>query len=337
MPFEIVRNDITHMKADAIVNTANPRPVIGAGTDSAIHKAAGPQLLAERKVIGPIAPGSAAVTEAYNLQAKFVIHAVSPAWEGGDHGEADLLRRTYDSALTLAQEKQCRSIAFPLMASGSYGFPRPLALKIAVQACSDFLLEHDMKIWLVVFHKEAFQLSQQLMSDVRSYIDQHYVDEQNQVEYRCMASSRCRSPRGLRRRNDLCGAPTLAPKASLEDFLEKSGQETFTQAMLRRIQEQDWTEPEVYKRVHMDHKTFNKIRNNPQHQPSRRTALQLVVALHLTLPEAEDLLGKAGYALSPSNKFDLVLSYFLESGNYDIGEIDAALFEFTDKTLSKCS
>ena len=336
MPFEIVRNDITRMKADAIVNTANPQPVIGAGTDSAIHKAAGPQLLALRKVVGDIAPGSAAVTEACNLHAKFVIHAVSPSWQGGDHGEAELLRRTYDSALALAQEKQCRSVAFPLMAAGSYGFPRPLALKIAVQACSDFLLEHEMKIWLVVFHKEAFQLSQQLMSDVRSYIDQHYVDEQNQVEYRCMASSCVMDQRRAPRlRNTVGAAPTLVPKASLEDLLEQPC-ETFTQAMLRRIQEQDWTEPEVYKRVHMDHKTFNKIRNNPQHQPSKRTALQLVVALQLTLQEAEDLLEKAGYALSPSNKFDVVISYFLERGNYDIGEIDTALFEFTDKTLSNC-
>ena len=333
MPFEIVRNDITRMKADAIVNTANPQPVIGAGTDSAIHKAAGPQLLAERKIIGDIAPGSAAATRAYNLHAKFVIHAVGPAWEGGDHGEADLLRRTYDSALALAQEKECQSIAFPLMAAGSYGFPRPLALKIAVQTCSDFLLEHEMKIWLVVFHKEAFQLSQQLMSDVRSYIDQHYVDEQNQLEYRCMSTSCIRPPRGLRRRSDAGSAP--APKASLEDFLNQPT-ETFTQAVLRRIREQDWTEPEVYKRVHMDHKTFNKLRNNPNHQPSRRTALQLVVALHLTLQEAEELLSKAGFALSPSSKFDLVLSYFLENGNYDIGEIDTALFEFTDKTLSNC-
>ena len=183
MPFQMIRNDITKVRADIIVNTANPKPVIGSGTDSAIHEAAGPELLSARKKIGDILPGSAVSTPAFNLPAKYVIHTVGPSWVDGRHGEEAILRRAYDAALNLTDQLGCRSVAFPLMAAGSYGFPRDLALSIAISAFTDFLMDHDMTVYLVLFNGKAFSLASSLFSDLRSYIDDNYVEDQTQKEY----------------------------------------------------------------------------------------------------------------------------------------------------------
>ena len=156
MPFEIVRNDITHMRVDAIVNTANPKSVIGLGVDSTIHEKAGPDLLAAREKIGAIEVGCAAITPGFRLQAKYVIHTVGPIWDGGGCQEEILLRCCYDNSLQLAEEHGCHSIAFPLISTGAYGFPRDRALQIAISAFSAFLLEHDMQIYLVVFDQKSF-------------------------------------------------------------------------------------------------------------------------------------------------------------------------------------
>ena len=351
MPFEIVRNDITNMCVDAIVNTANPRPIIGSGTDSAVHKKAGPQLLLARQKIGDIARGSAAITPAFDLPAKYVIHAVGPAWYGGKHHEESILRSAYDSALHLALESRCTSVAFPLMSSGNYGFPKERALSVAIQAFSDFLMTHEMQIYLVVFNKEAFVLSQQLMDRVESYIDEHYIEKKTAEEY--CGNENCRRLEFAAERyeqsvafpiddtDDSClsftlSSPLFAPQPkSLADRLKESS-ETFTQALRRIMMEQDLNGPDVYKRVFMDKKTFNKIINDTQHQPSKRSALQLAIALRLNLDEARDFIAKAGYAFNPSSRFDVVLSYMIENKNYNIIEIDAVLFEFTEMTLSNC-
>lgn len=352
MPFTIVRNDITNMHVDAIVNTANPHPVIGSGTDTAIHEKAGPRLLLAREQIGDIPRGSAAITPAFDLPSKYVIHAVGPAWYGGQHNEEKILRSAYDSALRLAVENHCESIAFPLMSSGNYGFPKDRALSVAISAFSDFLMEHELQIILVVFNKEAFVLSQQLMHGVESYIDEHYIEKKTAEEYRKNEFRRRRMEfedgisedavqfqiRESYHAVDSCTAPLpqFAPiPKSLEDRL-KEHNETFTQALRRMMMEQNLSGPDVYKRVFMDKKTFNKIINDTQHQPSKRSALQLAIALRLNLDEARDFIGKAGYAFSPSNRFDVVLSYMIENKNYNIIEIDAVLFEFTETTLSNC-
>ena len=183
MPFEIIRDDITHVKADAIVNTANPDPIVGVGTDSAIHRAAGPKLLAARKRIGRIAVGSSEKTKAYDLPAKYVLHTVSPEWTDGAHGEETLLRNAYTAALTLADRLHCRSVAFPLLSAGNYGFPQDRALSVAINAFADFLMTHDMKIILVVFGNDTFSLAQGLFGDLRSYIDDRYVDAAKKAEY----------------------------------------------------------------------------------------------------------------------------------------------------------
>ena len=198
MPFEIVRNDITKMAADAIVNTANPRPVIGLGTDSMIHEAAGPGLLQARQKIGHIDMGQAAITPAFDLHAKYVIHTVGPVWDGGSYGEDEYLRSCYENSLRLALENKCRSIAFPLISTGNYGFPKDKALQIAISAFSAFLLEHEMQIYLVVFDRTSFKLSEKLFQSVASYIDEHYVEDCEISAYGVASENR----RRIRRRRD---------------------------------------------------------------------------------------------------------------------------------------
>lgn len=198
MPFEIVRNDITQMTVDAIVNTANPKPIVGSGTDTMIHKKAGPKLLAARQKIGSIDVGSAAITPAFDLQAKYVIHSVGPVWDGGSDGEEALLRNCYDNSLKLAMEHRCKSVAFPLISTGNYGFPKDKALQIAISAFSTFLLEYEMQIYLVVFDRTSFKLSEKLFQSVASYIDEHYVETSEIAAYGEASENR----RRIRRRRD---------------------------------------------------------------------------------------------------------------------------------------
>jgi len=183
MPFEIVRNDIVNMQVDAVVNTANPKPIIGYGCDAGIHQKAGPMLLKARQEIGDIYVGDAAITPGFDLDAKYVIHAVGPVWQDGKHDEEKLLRRCYDRALQLALESKCESVAFPLISAGNHGFPKPLALQTAINAFSSFLLDHEMQIYLVVFGKDAFALSEKLFNSVSNYIDENYIQDKILDEY----------------------------------------------------------------------------------------------------------------------------------------------------------
>ncbi len=261
MPFQIVRNDITHMVVDAIVNSANPRPIIGLGTDAMIHEAAGPELLEARKKIGNIAVGTAAITPAYGLNAKYVIHTVGPVWDGGSYGEEVLLRNCYDNSLKLALEHGCRSIAFPLIATNNYGFPKDRALQIAIASFSAFLLEHEMQIYLVVFHREAYRLSEKLFQGVASYIDQNYVDTCQKAIYGPEGNTRQQQ---MRRRMDLnqyksasiCEAaapcaPMQAPRpASLADLLKRADA-GFTETLLKRIDKTGKKDSEIYKNANL--------------------------------------------------------------------------------------
>ena len=342
MPFEIVRNDIASMVADAIVNTANPRPVIGLGVDSAIHEKAGPQLLAAREKIGDIDVGCAAITPAFGLRAKYVIHTVGPVWDGGSYGEEALLRNCYDNSLKLALEHHCQSIAFPLIATGNYGFPKDKALQIAISAFSTFLLEHEMQIYLVVFDRKAFKLSEQLFQGVASYIDQNYVDACQQAVYG--VDEDIRRSRSRRRRDmELCEsavlreslpcAPMAAPKAaSLEDML-KQADAGFTETLLKLIDQTGRKDSEIYKKALLTKQHFSKIRNNPNYKPTKPTAIALALALELDLDATKDLIGRAGYALTNSSKFDLIIRYFIEQGNYNVVEINIALYEFDQPLL----
>ena len=337
MPFEIVRNDITNMQVDAIVNTANPRAVIGLGVDSAIHEKAGPQLLAARQEIGPIAMGHAAITPAYQLHAKYVIHTVGPVWDGGSYGEDDLLRSCYDNSLRLAVEHGCQSIAFPLISTGNYGFPKDKALQIAISAFSEFLLEHEMQIYLVVFDHTAYKLSEKLFQGVASYIDQHYVDAWQMATYGVPVENR----RSIRRRREIDRCETMAMREcapcaskamSLEDML-KQADAGFTETLLKLIDQAGKKDSQVYKRANISKQHFSKIRNNPAYKPTKPTAIALALALELDLDATKDLIGRAGYALTNSSKFDLIIRYFIEQGNYNVIEINMALYEFDQPLL----
>lgn len=342
MPFEIVRNDITKMTVDAIVNTANPKPVIGSGTDAGIHAKAGPELLEARKKIGNIPVGNSAITPGYGLDAKYVIHTVGPVWQGGEYDEENLLRQCYDSALKLALKYHCQSIAFPLISTGNYGFPKDRALQIAIQAFSSFLLEHEMPIYLVVFHQDAFRLSEKLFNRVASYIDENYVAAKETAEYGTDFHWSYRS--AYRRRRDMenieaCESAVLeeplpyASKAmSLEDML-KQADAGFTETLLKLIDKTGKKDSEIYKKANISKQHFSKIRNNPNYKPTKPTAIALALALELDLDATKDLIGRAGYALTNSSKFDLIIRYFIEQGNYNVVEINIALYEFDQSLL----
>ena len=377
MPFEIVRNDITKMQVDAIVNAASRHPRFDAGVDAAIHKAAGPRLLQARKEIGYIAPGSAAITPAFDLESRYVIHAVSPLWRAGLLGEAATLRRTYDTCLRLALENGCRSIAFPLLASGNNGFPKAKALQIAVGAFSDFLLEQEMQIYLVVFGKESVQLSEKLVSSVRSYIDENYVatyeeahpdfaprfnrrDEFMPVdvapgkafaeEAPCFEAPTCAKaprleapPRPAAKRavtppmplpSFRPSPPAPAPKAamSLGDYL-KGKDAGFTETLLDLIQKKGLKNSTVYKKANISKQHFSKLINDPYAKPSKATAIALALALELDLNSLKDLIGRAGFALTTSSTFDLIIQYFIEHKQYNVIEINIALYEFDQPLL----
>lgn len=316
MPLRIIRNDIANMKADAIVNTANPKPVVGSGVDAAIHKKAGKNLLKERKKIGEIPFGEARISPAYDLNAKYVIHAVTPPWQGGDKSEIEILKSAYINSLNLALEHKVESIAFPLLASGNMGYPKGKALETAVSAISSFLMEHEMMIYLVVYDRKAYALSSKLFSSVQSYIDENYVKEEEECGYLS------------RRRISMI----METPRRLEDLMEELD-EDFSDCMMRHIMQKDYTFPEVYKRANIDRKLFSKIKNKKGYQPGKNTAIAIAIGLKLNLDEARDLLGKAGYALTHSSKTDVIIEYFLEQENYDIHEINEVLFEFDQPTL----
>lgn len=359
MPFQIIRNDITKVTADAIVNTANPRPIVGGGTDAAVYRAAGEkQLLAERQKIGDIARGSAAETPAFNLNAKYIIHTVGPIWIDGQHGERETLRSCYKQSLELAHSLSCESIAFPLIATGVYGFPKDEALNIALAEIGSFLLRHEMNITLVVFDRNALQLSKELLGDIEEYIDEHTVGLLRAREYGGSGrTDRRRRINEERRRRDIDrqlsmaeeipeedmfvpSAPVMAAKESaplsghisLDDILKRK-EDTFQQRLFKLIDERHLSDPEVYKRANIDRKVFSKIRCNKDYRPKKKTAVAFAIALELDMPTMIDLLSRAEIAFSPSSKFDLIISYFVDRRIYDIFQINAALFEYDQELL----
>lgn len=365
MPFQIIRDDITRVRADAIVNTANPMPVIGDGTDLAIYRAAGEkQLLAERKKIGEIRPGGAAKTPAFGLHARYIIHTVGPEWAGGAHGERETLAACYANSLALAAELSCESVAFPLIATGVYGFPKDEALQIALAEIGKFLLTHEMRVTLVVFDRGAVELSRALTGEIEEYIDDHAAfliresefdggramrRRQNREERRFMESRHPRMPDaalpceftdaepGLdyeAEAGPFSGIFSAAGGKSLEQILAEK-EETFQQRLFRLIDESGMDDVTVYKKANIDRKVFSRIRCKPDYRPKKRTAVAFAIALRLDMPAMTDLLSRAEIAFSPSSTFDLIVSYFVSRKNYDIFEINAALFKYGQPILGE--
>lgn len=340
MPFTIVRQDITKMNTDAIVNAANTNLTMGGGVCGAIFAAAGPRKLQEAcQKMAPIRTGEAVITPGFSLPAKYIIHTAGPVYHPWNAGKCEsLLRSSYLESLRLAAENDCESIAFPLISSGIFGYPKENALQVAASAIREFLADHDMDIYLAVFDKAAFAVSKSLTGKVASYISQHYVDSHEFTRDAPVAmSSSASSPlptsapfsRFLRRNNETMPYTAAPPpeKANLTQMLN-SLDEPFSAALLRLVDAKGKTDAEVYKRANLDRRLFSKIRTGKNYTPSKRTILALAVALELNLKETGDLLGRAGYALSHSQKFDVILEYFIVNGKYDIFEINEVLFHY---------
>lgn len=336
MPFTIIRNDIAKVKADAIVNTANPHPQIGAGTDKAVYEAAGAErLLAERKKIGDIPVGKAAVTSAFDLDAKYIIHTVGPFWTDGNLGEQAALRSCYHESLKLAQDLGCESIAFPLISTGVYGFPKDLAIKTATSVIYDFLMENDMMVYLVVFDRKAYDLSGKLFQDIHAYIDENYVSAREDAEYRDSdrrLSNRAEDPQAIRHRRsreklkETEALPALSSSHNIGEHL-KQPDISFREYLLQLINEQDLKNSEVYHGANISRQHFSKIMSNQNYHPSKNTACALAISLHLDLPTTNALLEKAGMVLSGSSRFDLAVQYFILHGMYNIIDDNIILYE----------
>ncbi len=329
MPLQIVRNDITKMNVDAIVNAANESLLGGGGVDGAIHCAAGAGLLAECKTLGGCKTGKAKITGGYNLPAKCVIHTVGPIYQDGKQGEKALLESCYRESLSLAKEYKCETVAFPLISSGVYGYPKDKALKVAIDIISKFLLENDMTVYIVIFDKAAYKISAKLFSDIAEYIDETYVAEH--TDY-CRKKSLENMPTQSIVLEDLCECNVAAAEDDL-DIKLKQIDESFSQMLLRKIDEKGMTDAQCYKKANIDRKLFSKIRSDVNYRPSKPTAIAFAISLELSLAETEDMLKKAGFALSHSNKFDIIIEYFISKGNYNIFEINEALFAFDQSLL----
>ena len=330
MPLQIVRNDITTMKVDAIVNAANESLLGGGGVDGAIHRAAGPELLAECRTLNGCKTGQAKITKGYRLSAKFVIHTVGPIWRDGNHGERELLVSAYRSSLELALINRCETVAFPLISSGVYGYPKDQALKVAVDTIGEFLLSHDMTVYLVIFDRAAYTIGGKLFADIAAYIDDRYVEAhtdryENQRRLMALEAMPSETPQWM-------PAPCTMGASGLDEALSKLD-ESFSQMLLRKIDERGMTDAQCYKKANIDRKLFSKIRSDVHYKPSKPTAMAFAIALELPLEEAREMLEKAGFAFSHASKFDIIVEYFIAHQNYNIFEINEALFAFDQSLL----
>ena len=288
MPLHIVRNDITTMKVDAIVNAANESLLGGGGVDGAIHHAAGPELLAECRTLGGCKTGQAKVTHGYRLLAKFVIHTVGPIWRGGSYGERELLVSAYRSSLELALANGCETVVFPLISSGVYGYPTDQALKVAVDTIGEFLLSHDMTVYLVIFDRAAYTIGGKLFADIAAYIDDHYVDDHTdsrEIQRRRMAMASM----PMEEEEEWDSLPYSLTLSDLNEALHKLD-ESFSQMLLRKIDEAGMTDAQCYKKANIDRKLFSKIRSDVHYKPSKPTAMAFAIALKLPLEEAREML-----------------------------------------------
>ena len=302
MPLHIVQNDITTMKVDAIVNAANESLLGGGGVDGAIHQAAGPDLLKECRTLGGCKTGQAKITKGYRLPAKFVIHTVGPIWRGGDHGERELLASAYRSSLELALANACETVAFPLISSGVYRYPKDQALKVAVDTIADFLLSHDtdMNVYLVIFDRKTYTIGGTLFDDITAFLDEQYDSEHSHSGE---------------------GQPLCRPD------------ESFSQMVQRKMNERGITDAQCYKMANIDRRLFSEIRSDIHYKPFKPTAMAFAIALELPLDEVREMLGKAGFIFSHASKFDIIAEYFISRQNYNIFEINEALFAFDQSQL----
>lgn len=346
MPLQIIRQDITKMRVDAIVNTTNEEMVGYSGVDLAVHEGAGPMLDAECAKIAPLGLGTAKITKGYNLDAKYIIHTSGPVWRGGLVGESIILKSCYIESLKLAVANNCSSVAFPLISSGAYGYPKDRVLKFAIQVITEFLFDHELTVYLCVFDRTSYEFSRKLFSEISEAIDDDYVEActDNDIEEIYKVGSAIPSDKKIPKAGIFAAAKMSAPceaeygcvkEQTLQEYM-KSMDKSFAYKLFDLIDERGMTDVECYKKANVDKKTFSKIKCNPQtYKPSKQTAVAFAIALHLDFDETQDLLASAGLTLSRSFTFDKIICYFIQKGVYDIFEINEALFEF-DQVLLGC-
>lgn len=337
MPLEIVRNDITKMTVDVIVNAADNALLGGGGVDGCIHRAAGPKLLEECRTLGGCKTGEAKITKAYRLPCRYVIHTVGPVWHGGAHGEREKLVSCYRTSLALARTHGCGSVAFPLISAGVFGYPKDQALRVAVDTIGEFLMENDMKVYIVVFRKSSALIAGKLFADIAEYIDDRYVEEHtdDSRERMCRRMALENVPFDMEELPCVPMAPYVVGAVPAEPLDELLGEldAGFSETLLRLIDRSGKKDAEIYKKANVDRKLFSKIRNNPNYKPSKPTALAFAVALELDLEETKDFIARAGFALSHSSKFDIIIEYFIRQKKYDVLAINEALFAFDQSLL----
>ena len=368
MALKIVRNDITKMNTEAIVNTAGETPEVGDGCDVAVYMAAGYDKLHElRKEIGNVPQGEVFITPGFDLPAKYIIHAVSPFFVDGKSGEEEKLRSCYRKSLNLAWEKGIKSIAFPLISTGAYGYPKEEGIRIAIDEINDFLLKNDMDITLVVFDRKSSELGSKLYPDLEEYISHNYVCEKGEEEYgeafngqilganasshaperdmiarrrqsvirECGRASAMKASMSMPLGDVAEGAAMMAPMEMDEDAIGetiterlKHTEDPFGVYLLYLIKSKGKTNAEVYNSVFITKQLFGKLNKDPEnYHPDKVTALRYCVGAELNIDEKKDLLARAGYALSPSDKRDIIFSYFITHEIFDITEIDIQLEE----------
>ncbi len=360
MPLTIIRNDITTLTCDAIVNATNSQLRCGGGVCGAIFKAAGINELSQAcQKIGFCDIGQAVITKGYGLKAKYIIHTVGPIYGENPNVEEEQLYSCYKNSLLIAKRKRLSSIAFPLISSGIYGYPKAETLKVATRAIKDFLEKSDMHVYLVVYDKDSFAISEKMFSAVENYIDERMVKPQARrfdhdafpqsvyseslfLNEECdfndeIDEDSCFEAHPKHTFNDTCSFPTISQKSmpkptrTLSDLIGRKV-ETFSEMLLRFIDEKGMTDVEVYKRANIDRKLFSKIRKK-DYIPKKTTVIALAISLRLNMDEAKDLLGRAGFAFSQASKFDIIIEYFIENENYDIFEINETLFAFDEQVL----
>ena len=338
MPLHIIRQDITKIKCDAIVNPTNSKLNPGGGIDLKIHEAAGSQFADKCKEIKNLEVGKSTITLAYNLPCKYVIHTVGPVWKGGEFNEPTLLQSCYENSLKLAKQYNCETVAFPLISSGTHNYPKNKVLSVAVNSISKFLFDNEMTVFIVVYDNESFTLSEKLFTDVKEYIDDNYV-------INCYEERSLNNNRSIRRREQYLiksnsstksveknTLSALSHKISLEDMLSAID-DNFALTLMKLIDLKGLTDVECYKKANVSKQTWYKILNDKNYKPSKNTVISFAIALKLSLQETNHLLSTVGFVLSKSNPFDIIIEYFIKSGEYNIFEINQTLFKFNQPCL----
>ena len=343
MPLQIIRKDITKMRVDAIVNTTNEKMVGYQGVDLAVHEGAGPELDIECAKIAPLGLGTAKITKGYNLPAKYVIHTSGPIWRGGLLGESIILKSCYIESLKLAVANKCKSVAFPLISSGAYGYPKDQVLKFSIQTITEFLSDHELMVYVCVFDRNSYEFSQKLFAEITEFITDKCAEDKagdriaaiknlERSYSQKLIRTECAAPPPVM---ECCSCENSAADKSLIDYL-KNMDKSFANKLFDWIDERGMTDVECYKKANVAKKTFSKIKCNPDtYRPSKQTAVAFAIALRLDLDETQDLLASAGLTLSRSFVFDKIIRFFIQKEIYDIFVINEALFEF-DQVLLGC-